>query len=176
MSNPSLSSDWSRRLTAVSSQAVFATFVRMIPDLDDRSFWEALSYTWTMDSSPWQDEDMYRGMFSSPKPGREALMNERDRAALTALPATVAIYRGFTHDGREVGLSWTTERKVAEFFACRFAVLDLGQPRVAQGTIDRDRILAYFRDRNEAEVIALSEDVTIDSVDAVSCPEWEDGG
>jgi len=63
------------------------------------------------------------------------------------LPNEITVYRG----GDDMGLSWTTEIKVAEFFQRRYHD---GAGRVFQSTIMKRDVLAYLTDRSESEIVA----------------------
>ncbi len=93
-------------------------------------------------------------------------MEADERRALAALPDPVPVFRGYARDGCERGLSWTTERERAEWFAHRFAGLD-GEPqaRVTVGAVPKAKVIAYLLGRQENEVLALPEDVSVERVD-----------
>ncbi len=75
----------------------------------------------------------------------ETLMTGEERAALADLPDPTPAYRGATS---RKGLSWTLDRSVAESIVER-----LGKGKVFAADIPRSRVLAYFDDRQEAELI-----------------------
>lgn len=63
----------------------------------------------------------------------------------------LTIYRGETPKSTKNGMSWTTDRKVAEMFANRF---QKGNPLVRTMKVSRDDTLAvYASDDNESEVL-----------------------
>lgn len=78
-------------------------------------------------------------------------MDEEDRADFEELPDRVKIYRGVTEYNQNMvkGLSWTLDRKVAEWFAHRF----MSKGHVYAATILKKDILAYYDGRNEQEVV-----------------------
>jgi hypothetical protein len=71
-------------------------------------------------------------------------------AFYTSLPDPAPVWRGCER-GRERGLSWTTDRKVAAGFArgmrCRNAV-----PTLVQAEIPKRHLFGVFVERNESEV------------------------
>ena len=93
-------------------------------------------------------------------PDSRLTMNEDERAALRALPDRIRVFRGFQKFRKRGlrGLSWTTDRAKAEYFAQRFSVL--GQRGfVASGTVRKSNVLAYFSGRMESEVVVLPDNV-----------------
>jgi hypothetical protein len=69
-----------------------------------------------------------------------------------------------THAGEGTGLSWTTDREKAVWFARRFPG---PEPRVLTGRTRRGNVIAYFAGRQEAEVIVLPEDVEVVAVTSI---------
>jgi len=90
-----------------------------------------------------------------------AMMTDRERAALAALPKIVTIYRGIRlPPGEELdtlrpGFSWTLERARAQWFATEYATrfVKRGSPVVLKGSIFRDAIIWLLLGRNEAEIV-----------------------
>ena len=73
------------------------------------------------------------------------------------LPERVQIFRGtsaLSHGEAERGLSWTTNRDVACWFAMRFANAN-GNPLVLRTEVARELILYYNNDRKENEVVCF---------------------
>jgi hypothetical protein len=71
----------------------------------------------------------------------------------SARPRWSPVYRGFIGQ-RGKGLSWTTDREKAVWFAERFACLEeLGRPRLVSGHAVKKDVLAYFTRREEAEIV-----------------------
>lgn len=83
---------------------------------------------------------------------KEKLMNEEEREIIANLPDKVTVYRGVTshNKSRKKAFSWSTDRKVAEWFADRFQT---GTGEVWTLTVPKERILCSFEGRNEHEVI-----------------------
>lgn len=124
--------------------------------MTDVAYWTGLAWTWTGDDGPGYRLDWYLDMFTSPRPARAAMMNTDERAALDGLPPTVEVYRGVCHPDPAChrGLAWTLDRERAQWFADRFACLhEDAAPIVLEQSVDRSEILAYFAERQEAEVI-----------------------
>ena len=82
------------------------------------------------------------------------MMDNKERVAFDALPATVTIYRG-CGPSNALGASWSTKRSVAEKFPflARFRAKN---PMLVTAKVKKGNILAYKLDRNEYEVITFS--------------------
>ena len=130
---------------------------------DDAEYWALVGEVWIDTERPSEDEAIWRELFGAERPGREALI---DPLALASLPDPVRVFRGFDREGGERGLSWTTDRERADWFARRFAIGDR-EPRVAIGTVDKSRVIAYPLGRREAEIVALPEDVDLETVELI---------
>ena len=83
---------------------------------------------------------------------KDKLMDEEERELFNSLPEEVTVYRGVTdhNKSRHKAFSWSTDRKVAEWFADRFQT---GTGQIWTLTVPKDRILCCFEGRNEHEVI-----------------------
>jgi hypothetical protein len=127
--------------------------------MDDAGYWQCVNDAWTSmeGCGSGSNSRCFARLFSSKRPGRENLMSELERATLEALPDTISVYRGFV-GRRGRGLSWSRSRKVAEWFARRFACLG-GQPTLIEGVAHKDKVLAYLNDRQEQEIVILPEHV-----------------
>ena len=85
------------------------------------------------------------------KSKQEEMMTEDEIETLRSLPETVSVYRGVTsyNAGKVKALSWTLDRKVAQWFANRFGE----NGTVYEAEISKQHILSLFKGRNEWEVI-----------------------
>ena len=85
----------------------------------------------------------------------EQKTDEESQEQYDKLPSVVKVYRGvLAKDGLKgsVGVSWTTDRKVAEMFALRLKPTG-GESYIFEGEIDKDKILFFTNSRNESEVL-----------------------
>jgi hypothetical protein len=93
---------------------------------------------------------------------RDSLMSKKEIKILNNLPDKVKIYRGVTTDeieNNDFGLSWSLNREVAEFFAFKYRRnydTSSSLKTVIELEVDKNEIIAYFHDREEAEIIYLS--------------------
>lgn len=91
-------------------------------------------------------------------------MNTEERQFVAKLPDEVTIYRGMTEleeelgkeNPKEYGISWTLSKKVARYFIeeykLNYEFEDLDKV-IIKKKIRKEKIVAYFADRNEKEII-----------------------
>lgn len=86
------------------------------------------------------------------KADSKTLMTKEEQEVICNLPEQVKIYRGVTSFNKKYkkALSWTLDRKKAEWFANRF---NTGTGEVWTLTVPKKKILCCFLRRNENEVI-----------------------
>jgi hypothetical protein len=110
--------------------------------------WSGFDNVWT-----WRGE--IRKLLRSASPDElRSMMTPNEAAALAALPEKFTVYRGCYPQNRS-GLSWTTDRTVAETFPkyLRFRGRPGEIPILRSGVVSRDRVVLKL-DREEQEVIA----------------------
>ena len=97
---------------------------------------------------------------------------ERQRFRHLKEKASVTLYRGGAEHNVS-GYSWTTSKDVATFFANRYA-MD-GKPLIAKTVFSTNDIIAYFRGRDEREVVVdISSDTakaSIELAEIIALPE-----
>lgn len=118
---------------------------------------ELLLHWWTDTEIPQGNQDEPLALF------REAGFSTDDPEGFDALPATLTLYRGvdgvceLTPDGP----SWTTDCKVADFFAVRY---DKGVTYTIQVPKTSPAVLAWISGRDEKEIILDFDDpIVLDS-------------
>ncbi len=151
---------WSAYLLTFDSSEALGAVLAIEDELDPSSYWRILGDAWTASDVVAANEDTWRRLFSSERPGREMLTRDPDRPVLAALPEEVTVYRGHSHEGGARGLAWTLLRESAVTFAHEFATsTDMGhppgEPRLATVTVPRSSILALFQTRREGDVVIL---------------------
>jgi|TARA_A100001201_G_C3952317_1_gene160036 hypothetical protein len=100
----------------------------------------------------------------------EETTDEDSKEMYDKLPSEVKVYRGVLTDDRlkyNLGVSWTTDKKVAEMFALRFAKLG-GTPYLMEGEVNKEDILYFTNAREESEVLIDSEDLIWVEVDEIN--------
>jgi hypothetical protein len=117
--------------------------------LSDTQYWSLLSDIWTDTENQWQGLNKWKQLLSSNRPSRHYLMNEEEFNLLQSLPDEVTIYRGCQAGINENGLSWTLNKKKAEFFANRFGKEGI----ILERKIPKSNIIAFLNGRGESEVI-----------------------
>jgi hypothetical protein len=150
--------DWMGAISLYHVSFLLHGFIKDVEHFDDASYWNLLAHVWTSIESPWRDRRLLLAMFQSPRPERNKLMNKSEHQALARLPESFPVYRGFL-GRRAKGLSWTTDRKRAIWFARRFAKIGIGDPRPLSGIAAKKDVLAYFARRKESEVVIDPEKV-----------------
>jgi hypothetical protein len=127
--------------------------------MGDTRYWPLLASIWTNSENLHQNEGLWIDCLTAQRRYRSHMMDAAERATLRLYPPRdIPIYRGFSVDGREEGLSWTVNRVTAKFFAGRFAQ-DGDTPRIASGTVSRRHVIAYLSGRSEDEFIVLPHNV-----------------
>lgn len=118
------------------------------------AWFELLGEQWTCCDAiaPWRSE-LRHILREASAEELAAMMDEKERAALAALPHRITVYRGCYPINRS-GLSWSTDRAVAAKFPtlmryCR----PNDRPLLREGIVQRDRVVLKL-DRREQEIIA----------------------
>ncbi len=131
-------------------------------ELSDKQYWEGLSCAYLSSDDLYSARHMVKLLFSDKRPGREYLMTPDDLKVYKSLPEKVTIYRGMTQAEarkKEYGISWTLTKERAEFFAYTYIRnhrTRKWKKTVVEMQVDRDRIIAYFNERKEQEVIVYN--------------------
>jgi hypothetical protein len=141
---------------------IFQVFLSLKPILKGKLYWETLREAYTMSDNLYNYRYDLRAAFMSEKENRESLMSKKEIKILNNIPDKVKIYRGVTTDeieNNDFGLSWSLNREVAEFFAFKYRRnydTSSSLKTVIELEVDKNEIIAYFHDREEAEIIYLS--------------------
>jgi hypothetical protein len=146
----------------------------IIAELDPTAeeVWDTARVAWMDSENIFQNEYEWRTIFEDwAGDEQDAFMTGDDRIEWAMLPddQPVTIYRGFSVDGREHGMSWTTDKIRAKFFAKRFAGNGVrGNARLAVGRVYKRDCVGYLNGRSESEVVVLPEHVDIIRVGEIS--------
>jgi hypothetical protein len=127
-------------------------------DCPPSRLWPVIGEAWVMSNGIMEDWDTWLSIWSYAfredgtltKSHRNVMLTS-DRRVFDSLPKRVRLYRGCHDEDSAEGFSWTLDRSVAVFFARRVAYQ--GEAVVAQITVNRKHILAYFGEREEQEVV-----------------------
>ena len=127
-------------------------FIEVCGMMTDADYWSTLAWLWRDSENIREFPEAWHGLWASDRPGREQSMSEEEREALAAMPDEITVYQGHTSE-RDDGWSWTTELRVAEWFANRFALLEGDTPMVSTGVVSKAEVIAYFTARSESEIV-----------------------
>jgi|TARA_B100000085_G_scaffold280508_2_gene305519 hypothetical protein len=87
--------------------------------LSDRDYWSCLSILWTTDYLS-HDRGWWHNHMWCSRPHRAAAMTPVERAVYEQLDSPIILHRGYAASENTLGISWTDDLSVAEFFAYRF--------------------------------------------------------
>lgn len=127
-------------------------FLDVSDEMSNDDYWSILGDIWTDTENQWQNIDDWQMLLESDRPNRELIMTEDERSQLEKLPEVITIYRGYQRGKNDNGLSWTTDRSKADWFARRLARED-DDPAVAERQINKKDVVAFFSRRGENEIV-----------------------
>lgn len=130
-------------------------FSKIAYHMTPTEWWGVVGHIWTDSENIHEFYDEWRIIWRDTRPGREAAMDDDERAILASLPDEIEIFRGVRHRHAVNGLSWTPDRDKALWFARRKVYG--GSPFLASGWVKKERVLAYFS--RESEIVVFPEDV-----------------
>lgn len=128
------------------------TFFKYTKDfLSNEDYSKFLSTAWTYTEYPNNDTNVSTRELLSyfNKSDKNILMSKDELEAYNKLDDLITIYRGVKPGAKVKALSWTTDKKVAKWFADRYEK----NGKVYKAVIDKKDVLAYFLNRNEYEVV-----------------------
>jgi hypothetical protein len=117
-------------------------------------YWEIVGWAWTNSENIHENRRLWRSIWSADEPEREAVMEEKDRIALDALPDPVTVWRGTRYKKSVRGMSGSIDRNTATGFAHRFGHRPRTAPLLARGQVAKADVLAYFATRSESEIVS----------------------
>lgn len=144
-------------------------FDRIKRRLSDQQYWETLGWLYVDQEFVYNQRAKLRRLLQSPRPHRQFIMSEADRATFAGLPDKLTLCRGF-NKGNGLGWSWTLSEEKAIWFAHRFEELN-ARPRLLVGTARKKDAIAYFGDRNE-EILIDPKLVTVVEKRKLNEPEY----
>jgi hypothetical protein len=122
-----------------------------VVDLDlDADMRDLVAFVWTDSENIDQHIEDWLAITDGHIPGEPLLFG--DQPAFDAMPERIELWRGDCADG---GWSWSTERKVAEFFARRW---NASHP-LLHGWVDKRYVFGYLTNRSEYEIMVRSEHI-----------------
>ena len=149
--------------------------IRINHELTGREFWPVLGSAWVDSNNIWQNPDEWLELWSERMPYSYSVMDKVDRKAFKALPDEMTVWRGVGNRDAVEGLSWTTDRNMALWFAYRF--MKGRKPHLAQGQVSKRDVLAHFTGRGESEIVVIPEyvvDITVEKLSAKSRDKFQE--
>lgn len=130
------------------------TFLKFAePYLSRTDLSELLADAWIRSENPNMDANVTKSELAAmfEQADKSVLMSLEERIRLSEMSETITIYRGVTpYNAKNVkALSWTVDKKKAEWFARRFGE----NGTVYKAEISKANVLAYFTGRGESEII-----------------------
>jgi hypothetical protein len=119
--------------------------------IPEEEYWPLFGQLWMDTEYPHINLKVWSELWS--RPGAHQTMSWDELKVLAALPTRVHVYRGMAKRG-DKGLSWTTKKEVAEFFARRF---NPNGGKVAHAHVPKHKIRAWLDGRSEGEVIIVNQ-------------------
>jgi len=117
---------------------------------EPKEFNQQLKDSWVLTEFPNWASPISNLVFLFKKSKKEKLMTKEELKFYNNLPEVVQVFRGLPDSKtKKRGLSWTNNKKTAEWFANRWKT----KGRVLSGTINKKDIFAVFLDRNESEIV-----------------------
>ena len=144
--------DWGRFVYMHERPYRVQAFTQIAEELSPEEYWPLLGDVWIDTENQWQYIDELSDLLAADLPSRELIMQEDERASLAAMPDEITIYRGYQVGKNEGGLSWTTDRSRAEWFAGRLA-LEGDEPAVMEAVVNKNDVVAFFSRRGENEIV-----------------------
>lgn len=119
---------------------------------DEEVFWRVFHGYWSGCDDTWYLREHLLNIMPNITDAASEYWSEEQRRFFDDLPEMVTLYRGCSVD-RVLGISWTTDRKVAEGFARGHRGIRVPDAVIAQARISKRDIITVLTDREESEVI-----------------------
>jgi hypothetical protein len=145
--------DWDAVLFLHERPFRLEAFIEYGTSFSGEQYWKSFGDLWTDVENIHPNQRTFLRILKSNKSGREFLMNEDERKALAELPEVLTIYRGYGGKTGHKGLSWTLDRKKAEWFARRWVMFGKSVPYVATAAVHKPNVFAHFTRREESEIV-----------------------
>jgi len=118
----------------------------------EKDYANVLEFVWTSSENPNQDVNVsiseWIKFFN--KANKKYLMSKEDYKIYSDLPEEIEIYRGVGFHREPYGLSWTNNKKTAEWFANRW---NNKEAYMFKTKCHKSDVLAYFNGRSEDELV-----------------------
>lgn len=131
-------------------------------DLSDCEYWKHISDLYIHLNRQFELLPLLKAVFTATnRKDKDCLMTKEDIKYLESLPDEIEIHRGMTvreSKNKEYGLSWSLDKKVAEFFAFEHPDNQFHdeEKTVVSLKIPKKEVIAYLSGRQEEEIIWVS--------------------
>lgn len=130
---------------------------------DPEVVWPLIASAWIDSENIYQNLQQWMDIWDLDIPKRsEHIHDENDLKALANLPEVIPIYRGIAHKDAVEGMSWTTDKDKAIWFAQRFSGGKDRVPYLVTAKVKKSNVIAHFLGRNESEIVAFPWEVEIE--------------
>lgn len=111
-------------------------------------FWPVFQHAWSSCEGTWRWSREIQRMLRQRAGSAREFMEEEDGAFYDGLPELIVVYRG-CHPNAVRSVSWTTDFKIAQFFAGR----GLGRRVIASSVVPQEAVFTVSTDRKESELL-----------------------
>lgn len=131
-------------------------------DLSDCEYWKHILDLYMHINRQYELLPLLKAVFTSTKrKNKHCLMTEEEIKNLESLPDEIEFHWGMTvreSKNKECGISWSLDKKVAEFFAYKHPDNQFQdeEKTVMSLTIPKNEVIAYLNGRQEEEIIWVS--------------------
>ena len=142
------------------------TFIKYCEhQLSSKDLAELFADAWISTENPNQDVNCSISYLTKmfKKCNKQYLMQEEDYKVYKTLSDSFIIYRGVAVGRNPKGLSWTQDLEMAKWFAHRFDI-DNKKGYVQSTIAKKENVLAYFKTRNENEIVYNANKSKIDII------------
>ncbi len=142
----------------VGTDQAIKTFMEYAENFTDKEYWKNLKDAYIIQNYKKISYKTLKELFASKRKYRSYLMNKEEIGFLKGLPNEITIYRGGSlteEKSKKYGLSWTLNRTIAQNFASTKGIRNNKKMMVIEKRIKKSEIIAYFRERQEEEIIYL---------------------
>lgn len=151
--------NWEMIIDSLGRNHIFHLVENLNHLMSDEDYWMITGRCYTNSDFAFEDSGYIESFLLAERSKREFLMNEEERIFFNSLPKNVTIYRGCSMQEINSGkfrFSWTLNKDVADFFAHKYSRNSLIKSKIVQKTVSKSKLIAYFNDRDEEEVLYIS--------------------
>jgi hypothetical protein len=143
-------------LLKFSSERRARKMLSLVRDQPANVFWRIFLAVWSNCDDTWSLRGplLERLRSASAEVSATEYLGDADRTAFDSLPAEITIYRGCSKQ-RINGLSWSTNRVVAQGFARGHREIPVPEPVLVTALAKKEEILAVNNGRRENELICV---------------------